>query len=421
MAARVDVAGNIEGEGDSIDLPGFVNAHSHAFQRALRGRVETRNAAHAHDDFWAWRTAMYRDAASVTTSDVEALAAWAFADMLAAGFTTVAEFHYLHHDVGGVPCARPELSLALARAAAEVGIRLVILETAYARGGPGRELAAEQRRFAFPSSRAFLEHVERSIAAVQPLNATVAVAIHSVRACPRSWIEDIAAFARARAVPLHVHACEQRKEIEQCRAEHGMSPVALLHSAGALSPSTTVVHATHVDAQDVSLLASSGATVCLTPSTERNLGDGLCPIADLVSAGVPICIGTDSNARIDLVDELRSLEDHERLRTEHRNVLVAPGKRLAHAVIPAGTAAGARALNVATSSDRVSVEMPLEGRAGGPAVGLDAWLVGGSSATVREVVVDGRVVVRGGKLTGADRAVVEARAGEVLKRLRAPG
>jgi formimidoylglutamate deiminase len=416
--ARVDEDGRVHGTGPprqngALELPGFVNAHSHAFQRALRGRVEVRSAERPNDDFWAWRTAMYRDSARVTVDDVTAIAAWAYADMLKSGFTTVGEFHYLHHDVGARALPGPQMSVALARAAALVGIRLVLLETAYARGGATRALTDEQRRFSFPAVGDFLRHVEASLSA----GAGAGVAIHSVRACPRAWIEELAHFSRERGLVLHVHACEQRREIEECRAEHGMDPIALLEAAGALGPKTTLVHATHVGTTEIARIAAAGATVCLTPSTERNLGDGLCPIADLVAAGVPVCVGTDSHARIDVVDELRSLEDHERLRLEKRNVLVPPGGRLAHALIPAGTRAGARALGVDTRGDRVLVRMPLEGR-GDPAAGLDAWLVGGSGRDVEDVDVGGRAVVRGGRLVLVSDDDVEARALETLRKLR---
>jgi formimidoylglutamate deiminase len=426
--ARVDVTGALEADdgdrsdpqdADALVLPGFVNAHSHAFQRALRGRVELRSAARPHDDFWAWRTTMYEDARRLEVDDVEALAAWAYADMLKAGFTTVGEFHYLHHDRGGRPFSVPEMSLALARAAAAVGIRLVVLETAYARGGPGRPLTEAQRRFAFSSAEEFLAHAARAREALAPLGAQVGLALHSVRACPRPFIEAVAAAAHAQELVLHVHACEQRRELEECLAEHGIGPIALLEAAGALGPRTTIVHGTHVDAEDIARLAAAGCTVCLTPSTERNLGDGLCPTAELVAAGVPLCVGTDSHARIDLVDELRSLEDHERLRMERRNVLVPPGGRLAHALIPAGTAAGARALGAAIEEDRVVVDMPIEGRAADAAdaaIGLDAWLVGGSSRDVRDVVVAGRTVVSKGCLA-ADEGDIAARARRVLHKL----
>src|SRR5688500_6016569 len=225
----------------TLSLPGFVNAHSHAFQRALRGRVERRSADQPNDDFWAWRTTMYGDAARLTPDDVHALACWCYADMLEAGFTTVGEFHYLHHDVGGAPYAAPEMSLALARAARDTGIRLVLLETAYARGGVDKPLTEAQRRFAFPSSDAFLAHVDRVRAALADTPAVVGVAVHSVRACPRPWIEAIAEYAARDDLVLHAHACEQRKELDECRFEHGLSPIALLDECGALGASTTIV------------------------------------------------------------------------------------------------------------------------------------------------------------------------------------
>lgn len=412
---------------DALVLPGFVNAHSHAFQRALRGRVELKSSEHADDDFWSWRTAMYADAARVTPDDVEALATWAYADMVRAGFTTVGEFHYLHHDVDGAPFSQPEMSLALVRAARTVGIRLVLLETAYARGGVDKPLSAAQRRFAFSSPDAFLAHVDRVRAAVKGAAAvSVGLAIHSVRACPRNVIEAIGGHAAAIAAPLHVHACEQRKEIDECRFEHGLSPIALLREAGALTSATTIVHGTHVDASDIAHLRATGSLVCITPSTERNLGDGLCPIAELMRAGLALCIGSDSHARIDVVDELRSLEDHERLRTERRNVLLSPGQRLHEVLIPCGTRNGLRALDLlddeGANGDRVAVAMPLEGRAAhgaaGASVGLDAWLVGGSGRDVRRVRVGQRLVVEDGELVGVDRGLIEERALAVLAKLQ---
>ena len=407
---------------NELVLPGFVNAHSHAFQRALRGRVELRSAEHPEDDFWSWRTAMYQDAARVTPEDVEALATWAYADMVRTGFTTVGEFHYLHNDVDGAPYSQPEMSLALARAAHTVGIRLVLLETAYARAGFGMPLLSTQRRFAFPSTAEFLAHVDRVRHAVRGFDeVTVGLAIHSVRACPREWIEEVAGHAVESGVPLHVHACEQRKELTECRLEHGLSPLALLHEAGALTQATTIVHGTHVQPDDIALLADAGALVCLTPSTERNLGDGLAPIADLRAAGIELCIGTDSHARIDVVDELRSLEDHERLRLERRLVLSVPGQRLHQALIPCGTANGLRSLglreHLGPQDDLIAVAMPLEGSVGGSSVGLDAWLVGGSGRDVQRVMVGQRLVLHGGALVGADEAVIAQRARAVLLKL----
>lgn len=402
-----------------LSLPGFVNAHSHAFQRALRGRVERRSAEHAQDDFWSWRTTMYADAARLAVDEVEALATWAYADMLKAGFVAVGEFHYLHHDVDGRPLPSPALSLAHARAAQRVGIRLALLECAYARGGFQRPLVEAQRRFVFPDARAFLAHVDAVRAAV-PAEVSVGVAVHSVRAVPRPFIEEVAAYARRDSLVLHAHACEQPREIEECRAEHGMSPVELLERCGALGPCTTLVHGTHASADDIRRLAATGAAVCITPSTERNLGDGLGPVSELMAAGVPVCIGTDSHARIDVADELRSLEDHERLRLQRRNVLVRPGGSLHEAVMPAGTSVGRKSLGLPDClEDSVALRLPLEGQASVSAA-VDAWLVGGSSADVLDVEVGGVPVVRDGALLKVADAEVQAAALAVLRRLQRP-
>ncbi|MBI1947242.1 MAG: formimidoylglutamate deiminase [Deltaproteobacteria bacterium] len=402
-----------------LALPGFVNAHSHAFQRALRGRVERKSVLHAEDDFWSWRTTMYQDAARLGVDDVAALAAWAYSDMLRAGFVAVGEFHYLHHDVGARALPKPLLSLAHAAAAEKVGIKLVLLECAYLRGGFERSLVEAQRRFVFPNAAAFLTHVDAVRAAV-PAGTRVGVAVHSVRAVPRAAIVEVAAYARREGLVLHAHACEQPREVEECKKEYGCSPVALLEACGALGPRATLVHATHADADDVRRLAATGAAVCITPSTERNLGDGLGPVAELFAAGVPVCLGSDSHARIDVADELRSLEDHERLRQRRRNVLVPAGGALHQALLPAGTTNGRRALGLDDDAgDRVGVAMPIEGRAE-PATALDAWLVGGSSADVRDVDVAGVATVRGGALVRADLAAIEDAAVQVLRRLQRP-
>ncbi len=358
-------------------LPGFVNAHSHAFQRCLRGRVESRSKDNPNDDFWSWRDAMYAAANAVSVDDVRDLARWCYLDMVRAGVTAVGEFHYLHH-VGDDPL---ETSRAVVEAAHDVGLHITLLETAYARAGAGRPATAAQQRFIFESVEAYLFHVDnaRKLAGA---GVTVGLAVHSVRACPRSWVEAIAAYATTTKLPLHVHACEQRRELVECHDEHGMSPIALLQACGALTPLTTLVHATHLADDDIATIAASGAVVCLTPSTERNLGDGLCRIADLHAAGVALCVGTDSHARIDLVDEARSVEDHERLRTEKRCVLVPPGGRLGPALVPIISRNGARSLGLTSSPGSVMVPMPIEGQAFGAAAGLDAFFVGGGSADV---------------------------------------
>ncbi len=403
----------------TLALPGFVNAHSHAFQRALRGRVERRSVEHQNDDFWAWRNTMYHDAARLTPDDVRALATWAYSDMVRSGFVAVGEFHYLHHDENGAPYATPAMSHAIVAAARDVGIALTLLETAYLRGGFEQPLQPQQRRFAFADSDAFLRHLDGVRASVRGV--VVGVALHSVRACPKDAIVAIAAACAADGTLLHVHACEQPAEVLACQREHGMTPIALLQQCGALTPRTTVVHATHLSDADVVLLARSGATVCLTPSTERNLGDGLCRIADLHNARVPLCIGSDSHARIDAIDELRSVEDHERLRLMRRNVLVAPGARLGPALVPIGTRAGAASLGIRLDRSRVVCAAGLEAQTGGATAfedGLDGLFVGGCASDITDVDdCGGQPLLRGGELTRVDSAEVNTRALAVLKRL----
>jgi formimidoylglutamate deiminase len=274
-----------------VTLPGFVNAHSHTFQRALRGRA-------GGGDFWAWREVMLEEAERQTSETVRALYAHAYREMRAAGYTAVGEFHYL-----GLPEAR-----AAAEAAAEVGIELVVLLAAYGRGG------LERMRQESPAD--YLRQLEELRAG----GARVGVAPHSVRACPRDWLEELGRYAAGEQLPLHVHADEQPREIEECLAEHGCRPIELLERAGCLGPHVTVVHATHADGAELDLLAESGTTVCACPTTEADLADGFLPAARIEHRGISLCIGSDSNVRIDPLEELRELEGIARRQTGTRGV-----------------------------------------------------------------------------------------------------
>ena len=277
---------------ERLRLRGFVNAHSHAFQRRLRGRTEG-------DDFWAWRDAMLALAGELTPDAVREEYARTYREMRAAGYTVVGEFHYL-----GV--AEAEAALA---AADEAEIRIVLLHVAYAQGGI--------ERFRQPSVAAYLDEVEH----LRALGATVGLAPHSVRACPPAWLEEIGRYAAHEALVLHVHADEQPREIEECLAEHGVRPIELLARAGCLGPDTTVVHATHADDAELDLLGDAGAHVCACPSTEANLGDGFLPVERVRARGIPLCIGSDSNVRIDPLEELRELEGIARRHALRRNVV----------------------------------------------------------------------------------------------------
>jgi formimidoylglutamate deiminase len=276
----------------SLTLPGFVNAHSHAFQRALRGKVEG-------GDFWAWRESMLDMARGLTPGQVREDYAATYHEMRAAGFTAVGEFHY----VG------PAEAEAAVEAAREAGIELVLLLAAYGRGG--------LERFRQSSVADYLSQIE----ALAEAGARVGLAPHSVRACPRDWLEEIGAYAAREGLVLHVHADEQPREIEECLAEHGLRPLELLAETGCLGPGTTVVHATHADERELDLLAEHGAGVCLCPTTEANLGDGFPPLEGLLARGIPLCIGSDSNVRIEPLEELRELEGTARRLTLHRNVI----------------------------------------------------------------------------------------------------
>jgi formimidoylglutamate deiminase len=276
----------------SVSLPGFVNAHSHTFQRALRGRVEG-------GDFWAWRDLMLAHAEGQTPDRVRRDYAETYREMLRAGYTAVGEFHYLGYDE----------ALAAVEAAAEAGIELVVLHAAYARGG------IERFRQATPAE--YLREVER----LRESGARVGVAPHSVRACPADWLEEIGGYAAAEGLPLHVHAGEQPREVEECLAEHGVRPIELLDRTGCLGPHATVVHATHADGAELDLLARAGARVCACPTTEANLGDGFLPVERLLTRGIGICIGSDSNVRIDPLEELRELEGIARRQSGRRNVV----------------------------------------------------------------------------------------------------
>lgn len=272
-------------------LPGFVNAHTHTFQRALRGRA-------AGGDFWAWREGMLAEAERQTPELVRASYEATYREMRAAGFTAVGEFHYLGVDE----------ATAAAEAATGAGVSVVLLHVAYARGG--------LPRMRQDTVRAYLAQIEELRAA----GLAVGLAPHSVRACPVDWLEEIGRYARQHELPLHVHADEQPKEIEECLAEHGCRPIELLARTGCLSERTTVVHATHADGTELDLVASHGATICVCPTTEADLGDGFLPAERVRVRGIALCIGTDSNVRIDPFEELRELEGIARRQTGRRGV-----------------------------------------------------------------------------------------------------
>jgi formimidoylglutamate deiminase len=276
----------------TLTLPGFVSAHSHGFQRALRGKAEGA-------DFWEWRDLMLREAERQTPETVRRAYVGVYREFRRAGFTAVGEFHYL-----GLAEAR-----AAAEAAAEAGLEFVLLYAAYARGG--------LPRFRQETVAEYLRGVEE----LRSAGLRVGIAPHSVRACPADWLEELGRYADREQLPLHVHADEQWREIAECLAEHAVRPIELLARTGCLGPRTTVVHATNADGHELDLLAEAGARVCACLTTEANLGDGFLPVERLLAREIALCIGSDSNVRIDPLEELRELEGIARRQSGRRNVV----------------------------------------------------------------------------------------------------
>jgi formimidoylglutamate deiminase len=382
-------------------IPGLVNAHSHAFQRALRGRVERIDPDHPHDDFWTWREEMYAAAGALDPEGVRRASEACFREARAAGYTTVGEFHYVHHQPDGTPYDDPnELAKAVCEAARAAGIRLVLLMTAYARAGQDLPPTPGQRRFCDASVEHYLARVDalREHVAGDPL-ITVGYAPHSVRAVPRDWLEQIARHADASGLPVHLHADEQPREIVESLDEYGMRPIALVDACGLLGPRTTIIHATHADDAELDLMAARGATVCACPSTEANLGDGFLPARRLWERGVHVAFGADSNTRLDPFEEARETEGLARREAGRRNVLLRPGENgPARSLWECITVNGSRSLGLAAAeiavgapADLVALDLDHREISDVPPEHLPAAvLFSGSAALVRETFVAGR-------------------------------
>lgn len=380
-----------------LTLPAFANAHSHAFHRALRGATVGRG------DFWSWRDRMYAVAERLDPDHYLALARAVYAELALAGVACVGEFHYLHHAPGGARYADPNaMSAALVTAAAEAGIRITLLDTCYLTASvDGAPLTGAQRRFGDGDAARWAERV--AAFAPDADTARVGAAVHSVRAVPAEQVPEVVGWATARNAPLHVHLSEQPAENEACRAVHGRSPTELLADAGALGARTTAVHATHLTDGDRSLLGDSRTGICLCPTTERDLADGIGPARELADAGCPLSLGSDSHAVIDLFEEARAVELDQRLRTGRRGHFT-PAELL-HAATAAGHAAlgwdDAGRIAVDARADLVTVSLDGVRLAGVPPAGA---LFAATAADVAHLVVDGRVVVRDGRHVTIDVA-----------------
>ncbi len=382
-------------------LPGFVNTHSHSFQRLIRGKSESR--AMSGRDFWSWRGTMYHAAAHLEPEEVYDVARMAFLEMLLSGTTTVGEFHYLHNAPGGVPYDDPNLlSRQVIAAAKSVGIRIVLLRSAYLRSGYELPPDPGQIRF-YESAARFIENMEALTTAT---DVPVGVAPHSLRAVPLRDLRQIAEWTRERKLPLHMHVAEQIAENEACLREYGLTPVALLGKEGLLAPDFTAVHAIHISAEEIGLLARSDATICSCPTTERNLGDGIIVADQVMREGIRIALGSDSQAQIDPLEDARELEYHLRLDREQRAILdQIGGKTLASHLFDCATVNGARSLGIhggdlsaGSFADFFTVDLDDSSIAGHAGEDLLPLLVFSLDRTaIRDVVVNGRWVVRDGR------------------------
>ncbi|KYF78927.1 chlorohydrolase [Sorangium cellulosum] len=374
----------------AIELPALASAHSHAFQRGMRGEAQRPGPSGA-DDFWSWRTAMYALAESLTPESIHAISKVAYRELRAAGVRTVGEFHYVHHQPGGAPYAdRTVLADAVIEAARAAGLRIALLRVVYARAGAGREPEGAQRRFSDASLDAALADVEALRARYAGCeDVRVGVAPHSVRAVPPEWLGEIARYAAERGLMVHMHVAEQPAEIEACVAETGRRPVELLAERGVLSERFVAVHATHLAPHEPALLGAARAFACLCPTTERDLGDGLPDVGALAGAGVRLCVGIDSHVITDPFEDLRGVELGERLRTGKRVTLRGEGGGGESGATPAevlwdiGSRRGAEACGFADAGGTIAL------RRDAPALALvreerllDAVVYSGSPAIV---------------------------------------
>ena len=448
-------------------LPGMVNAHSHAFQRVIRGRTEYRGASTegARDSFWTWREQMYAAASRLTPEDIYDASRMAFLEMALSGITTVGEFHYLHRTPEGAEYEDPNLlSKQVVRAANDVGVRIALLRVAYARAGYLKEPDPRQLRFIEPDPETFLRNTDALAREVglpeasggerreEPVShaprAWVGVAPHSVRAVPIDYILHVSRYAGERGMPVHMHVSEQPAEVEACLQEMGCTPPCLLGSEGVMGPNFTAVHAVHLKGNpwaDHQYLKRAGATVCACPTTERNLGDGVVPADLLFEHGIPVALGTDSHTQIDLLEDARELEYHLRLTRLERNVLAhaseddesgpdsnvdpdaeeARTSSLAARLFECATSAGARSVGASAgelaegkSADFFTVDLEDPSIAGASRKDLlPAIVFSLSRAAVRETAVGGRLIVEGSRHATQDEIVSRFKA--LQRKLRA--
>ena len=420
-------------------LPGMINAHSHAFQRVLRGRTEDRSIRAGasplpdreitKDSFWTWRELMYSAATRLRPEDIYDASRMAFLEMALSGITAVGEFHYLHHAPDGVPYDDQNLlAKEVVRAARDIGLRIALLRVAYARSGYQTEPNPKQQRFIERDPEIYLKHLDKLIddvtrgtsptvregsasdakdgalpdgrANAPHSSIYVGVAPHSVRAVPLDYLREVTAYASEHRLKVHMHVAEQPAEVSACVEEYGRTPIALLDTEGLLSERFTAVHAIHVTAKAIPSLARTGATVCACPTTERNLGDGVVPADEYFKQGVAVCLGTDSHAQIDLLEDARELEYHLRLQKLERAVLGGAALLFDCATVNGAHSIGAAggALEAGKPADFFTVALDDPSIAGAsPDDLLSSILFASTRAAVREVIVGGKPIVSEGQ------------------------
>jgi formimidoylglutamate deiminase len=413
------ITGNASKADEIVDLPGkamlpgFVNAHSHAFQRLIRGKAESRASG---SDFWSWRGTMYRAAAHLEPTDVYDVARMAFLEMLLAGITTVGEFHYLHRTPEGKAYDDPsELSKRVIAAARSLGLRIVLLRSAYLRSGFELPRDPGQMRF-FETCSEFTANTEALLREYPADSNEVrfGIAPHSIRAVPLEDLRELVAWGRAKNLPIHMHISEQVAENEACMREYGATPVALLERTGVLGADWTAVHAIHINSRERAMLAAAGVTVCSCPTTERNLGDGILEAGALLESGVRVALGSDSQAQIDPLEDARELDYHLRLAHQQRAMLDQVGEQpIAVRLLACATSNGAHALQVPAGvlaagayADFLTVDPRDPSIAGHSREDLLRILVFGLNRTaIRDVAVNGRLIVRDGRHALEDEIV----------------
>ncbi len=390
-----------------LTVAGFANAHSHAFHRALRGRTQAGTGS-----FWTWREVMYRAAERLDPDRYFRLARATFAEMALAGVATVGEFQYVHHQPNGTPYQDPNaMGAALLAAAAEAGVRITLLDTLYLHGGMAAggyvQPTGVQVRYTDRSAGAWVERVGLLASDMDERTQRLGAAVHSVRAVDPESMATVAEWADSVGVPVHAHVSEQPAENEHCLALYGMTPTQLMARAGLVGERFTAVHATHLTHTDIEVLGIGASLVCMCPTTERDLGDGIGPTVELVSAGVTLCLGTDSHAVIDLIEEARALELNERLRSQHR------GNHSATSLLQMATVNGhaslgwrdAGALRVGNRADLTTISLNSARTVGAtPESAVAAAIFAATSSDITSVLVDGNVIVSNGRHRNIDVA-----------------